>query len=50
MIGLFSTSLGCPEVLRKNESQGPKKGDFKKWNKAPKDIHPIYKRAKLQHV
>jgi len=35
MIRPFFTSLGCPEVLEKSESQGPKKEHFQKIKKHP---------------
>jgi len=33
MIGPFLTSLDCPKVLGKNESQWPKNKDFQKTHK-----------------
>jgi len=45
MIGSFFTSLGCPKVLGKNGSQGPKNEYLKK---ASLGIHPIHKCVKFQ--
>jgi len=49
MIGPFLTSQGCPEVLGKNGSQGPKKEYFQKMKKFSLGIHPIHKCVKFQH-